>query len=83
MFSVYSVCFSVYLSRLYLVDVSQMAIFVGTELIILLFMGVVTFSCCIVLVQNHSPGIRCGILNLIVQSLFLLKLYIYISHCPV
>ena len=30
-------------------------------------------------VLNHSPGIRCGILNLIVQSLFLLKLC---SHCP-
>ena len=25
-------------------------------------------------VLNHSPGIRCGILNLIVQSPFLLKL---------
>ena len=38
-----------YLSLLYLVDVSQMAIFVETEVIILLFMGVVTFSCCIAL----------------------------------
>ena len=38
-FSVYSVCFSVVLvSLLYLVDASQMAIFVETELIILLFM---------------------------------------------
>ena len=42
-------CYSVYLSLLYLVDVSQMAIFVETEVIILLFMGVVTFSCCIML----------------------------------
>ena len=41
--------FLLYLSLLYLVDVSQMAIFVETEVIILLFMGVVTFSCCIVL----------------------------------
>ena len=49
MFSVYSVCFLLYLSLLYLVDVSQMAIFVETEVIILLFMDVVTFSCCIVL----------------------------------
>ena len=37
--------FLMYLSLLYLVDVSQMAIFVETEVIILLFMGVVTFSC--------------------------------------
>ena len=41
--------FLMYLSLLYLVDVSQMAIFVETEVIILLFMGVVTFLCCIVL----------------------------------
>ena len=41
--------FLLYLSLLYLVDVSQMAIFVKTEVIILLFMGVVTFPCCIVL----------------------------------
>ena len=41
--------FLLYLSLLYLVDVSQMAIFVETEVIILLFMGVVRFSCCIVL----------------------------------
>ena len=50
MFSVYSVCFSVVLvTFIFGVDVSQMAIFVETEVIILFFMGVVTFSCCIVL----------------------------------
>ena len=41
--------FLMYLSLLYLVNVSQMAIFVETEVIILLFMGVVTFHvglCC-------------------------------------
>ena len=40
MFFVYSVdAFLLYLSLLYLVDGSQMAIFVETEVIILLFMG--------------------------------------------
>ena len=51
--------FLMYLSLLYLVDVSQMAIFVETEVIILLFMGVVTFSCIVLyLITRLVSGVR-------------------------
>ena len=72
--------FLMYLSLLYLVDVSQMTIFVDRDR----SNHFALHGCCNIFmlycaVLNHSPGIPCGILNLIVQSPFLLKLC---SHCP-